>query len=134
MAVGDYEDASPQRFNEVLAIAKRLGYTPPHTLMMLFGNHVVVDHGIIDGVGHVVSIHAHLDALDPDIRIGGLVTAGQLLGRAGNSGTVSAAAGQTSSQVHLHWELHVNGQYLGAGLSASDTRAVYAALFKEATR
>ena len=134
VAVGDYEDASPQRFNEVLAIAKRLGYTPPHTLMMLYGNHVVVDHGIVDGVGHVISISAHLEALDPEIRIGGLVTAGQLLGRAGNSGTAAAAVGQANGQVHLHWELHVNGQYLGAGLSTSDTRAVYAALFSDATQ
>ena len=46
-----------------------------------------------------------------------------MLGRIGNSGTTPAAAGNTWSTVHLHWELHVNGQYLGAGLSTSDTRA-----------
>ena len=132
VAVGDYQDASTADLDAVLGIAGTLRFTPPYTLVMLYGNHVVVDHGIIDGVGHLVSIYAHLDAVDDAVRIGGPVTAGQLLGRIGNSGTVPAAAGNTWSTVQLHWELHVNGQYLGAGLSRSDTRTVYAALFANA--
>ena len=132
VAVRDYVDAPTRDLNAVLAIAGTLRFTPPYTLVMLYGNHVVVDHGIVDGVGHLVSIYAHLDAVDAAVRIGGPVTAGQLLGRIGNSGTTPAAAGNTWSTVQLHWELHVNGQYLGAGLSTSDTRAVYAALFANA--
>ena len=34
--------------------------------------------------------------------------------------------------LHLHWELHIDGHYLGIGLSGADTRAVYTALFTEA--
>ena len=132
VAAGDYQDASTADLNAVLAIAGTLRFTPPYTLVMLYGNHVVVDHGIVDGVGHLVSIYAHLDAVDAAVRTGGPVTAGQLLGRIGNSGTIPAAAGNTWSTVQLHWELHVNGQYLGAGLSTSNTRAVYAALFANA--
>ena len=97
---------------------------------MLYGNYVVVDHGIIDGVGHVVSIYAHLDALDPAIGIGRPVEAGQLLGWVGNSGTDTGAL---DGPLHLHWELHVDDQYLGAGLSATETRTVYATLFSEPT-
>ena len=132
VAAGDYVDASTADLNAVLAIAGTLRFTPPYTLVMLYGNHVVLAHGIVDGVGHLVSIYAHLDAVDEAVRIGGPVTAGQLLGRIGNSGTVPAAAGNTWSTVQLHWELHVNGQYLGAGLSTSNTRAVYATLFANA--
>ena len=132
VAAGGYQDASTVDLNAVLAIAGTLRFTPPYTLVMLYGNHVVLDHGIVDGVGHLVSIYAHLDTVDDAVRIGGPVTAGQLLGRIGNSGTIPAAAGNTWSTVQLHWELHVNGQYLGAGLSTSNTRAVYAALFANA--
>ena len=131
VAVGDYENPSPADLDEVLATARRLQATPPYTLVMLYGNHVVVDHGIIDDVGHVVSIYAHLDALDPAIGIGRPVEAGQLLGWVGNSGTNTAAAGALDWSLHLHWELHVDDQYLGAGLSPTDTRTVYATLFSE---
>ena len=133
VAVGDYQDPSPGHRTAVLDTAASLGATPAYTLVMLYGNYVVIDHGIIDGVGHVVSIYAHLDALDPSVRISAPIEAGEPLGSVGNSGTRQAAAGNPNLQTHLHWELHVNGQYLGAGLSATDTRSVYATLFEHAS-
>ena len=98
----------------MLDTAKALGATPPYTLVMLYGRYVVVDHGIIDDVGHVVSLYAHLESVDPGIRPGMWVVAGQPLGGIGNSGTRSGASGSSYEQLHLHWELHIDGQYLGA--------------------
>ena len=132
-AVGDFEDPTPLEWNQLLDTAAVLGTTPPFTLMMLYGNHVVVDHGIIDGVGHVVSLYAHLDGLEPGIRPGLRVEAGQPLGTIGNSGTRAGAAGAVHDQLHLHWELHIDGRYLGIGLPTTDTRAVYTALFGNAS-
>ena len=129
IAVGDFEDPTPLERNQLLDTAAVIGATPPYTLVMLYGNHVVIDHGIIDGVGHVVSLYAHLDALEPGIRPGLGVEAGQPLGTIGNSGTNAGASGAIYDQLHLHWELHVDGQYLGIGLSYADTRDVYTALF-----
>lgn len=129
MAVGDFEDPTPLEWNQLLDTAAVLGATPPYTLVMLYGNHVAIDHGIIDGVGHVVSLYAHLDGLEPGIRAGLRVEAGQPLGTIGNSGTYAGASGAVHDQLHLHWELHIDGQYLGVGLSQADTRAVYTALF-----
>ncbi len=129
VAVGDYQTPSSAELTEVLEVTRQLKATPPYTLIMLYGNYVVLDHSIIDGVGHVVSIYAHLESLDPTVRIGELVEAGQPLGIIGNSGTQQAASGSTDDATHLHWELHVNNQYLGAGLPAQETREVYAALF-----
>jgi len=129
VAVGDFEDPSPLERNQLLDTASAIGATPPYTLVMLYGNHVAVDHGIIDGVGHVVSLYAHLDGLEPGIRPGLTVEAGQPLGTIGNSGTRAGAAGAVHDQLHLHWELHIDGQFLGIGLSHDDTRTVYAALF-----
>ena len=133
VAVGDYRDPSPADRAAVLGTAAALGATPAYTLVMLYGNYVVVDHGIIDGVGHVVSIYAHLDALAPPVRVGKAIKAGEPVGRIGNTGTSAAAVGDFSRGTHLHWEIHVDGRYLGAGLSESDTRAVYAALFEDAS-
>ena len=129
MAVGDFEDPTPLEWNQLLDTAAAIGTTPPYTLVMLYGNYVVIDHGIIDGVGHVASLYAHLDALEPGIRAGLRVEAGQPLGTIGNSGTFAGASGAIRDQLHLHWELHIDGQYLGIGLSPADTRAVYTALF-----
>ena len=132
VAVGDFQDPSPRERNQMLNTAKALGATPPYTLVMLYGRYVVVDHGIIDDVGHVVSLYAHLESVDPGIRPGMWVDAGQPLGGIGNSGTRSGASGSSYEQLHLHWELHIDGQYLGAGLSPADTGTVYTALFKDA--
>ena len=131
MAVGDFEDPSPQERSRLLDTASALGATPAYTLVMLYGNYVVVDHGIIDGVGHVVSLYAHLDARNAGIRPGLWVEAGQRLGTIGNTGTYAGASGSTHAQLHLHWELHIDGHYLGIGLSDADTRAVYTALFAD---
>ena len=130
VAVGDYDDAMSAEHEAVLDIARTLRATPAYTLVMMYGNYVVIDHGVIDDVGHVVTIYAHLEAIDSAVRPGRQVKAGDSVGRVGNSGTTGAAAGHRNQNVHIHWELHVNGQYLGAGLSTRDTRAVYEALFE----
>ena len=70
MAAGDFEDPSPQARSRLLDTASALGATPAYTLVMLYGNYVAVDHGIIGGVGHVMSLYAHLDELDAGIRPG----------------------------------------------------------------
>ncbi len=133
VAAAGYQDPKPQEWNQLLRTATSLGSTPAYTLDMLSGRYVVVDHGIIDNVGHVVSLYAHLDAVDPDIRVGMRVDAGRRLGGIGNTGTRAGASGERYGQLHLHWNLHVNDQYLGAGLSEAETRDVYAELFKHAT-
>jgi len=89
VAVGDYQTPSSAELTEVLEVTRQLKATPPYTLIMLYGNYVVLDHSIIDGVGHVVSIYAHLESLDPTVRIGELVEAGQPLGIIGNSGGIA---------------------------------------------
>jgi murein DD-endopeptidase MepM/ murein hydrolase activator NlpD len=130
VAVGDYIAPDPTDRNSLLVTAGRVGRTPPYTLVMLYGNYVVIDHGIIQGVGHVISLHAHLDSVDADLRVGQLVDAGQRLGEIGNLGTDSASTGVLDLQsLHLHWELHVDDLYLGAGLSTSETRQIYSRLF-----
>ena len=128
VAVGDYEDASLADINDVLDIAEEIGATPTFTSVMLNGNYVVVDHGIIDGVGHAATLYAHMDSVAPAASR-----------PAGHRGQPSGAGRQHRHRLRRS-RAHqpVGASSLGAahqrplpgeGLSRSDTRAVYAALF-----
>ena len=130
MAVSGYVDPVPADRSAILGVAAEVGATPAWTLAMLYGNFVVLDHGVIDGVGHTISIYAHLDSLDDSITAGVFVQGGQRLGEIGNHGTDSASTGADNPRsLHLHWELHIDNLYLGAGLDSIETREVYRTLF-----
>lgn len=125
------EPTTPNR-EALLAIAGNAGFTPHWTLMMLYGNVVIIDHGNIDGVGRVHSISAHLASIEDDIKVGANVAAGQRLGIIGNTGTSTAAAATTTandSSLHLHWELFIDGRYLGEQLDFIETELAYDTLF-----
>lgn len=130
MANASYVDPTNDQRKQILATAKALGYTPPWTLGMLFGRFVVLDHGIVDGVGHVTTIYAHLNEIDSAIKPGVEVKAGQRLGEIGNLGTETAATGGTRPQsLHLHWEIHINNDFLSKGESQDRIRQIYKELF-----
>lgn len=130
MANNTYVDPAPSDRVAVLDTARSLGRTPPWTLAMMFGRFVVIDHGHVPGAGHVVTIYAHLDEIDGAITPGLQVAAGHRLGEIGNRGTESAGTGENRPQaIHLHWEVHVDDVYLGAGASPSETENLYARLF-----
>jgi murein DD-endopeptidase MepM/ murein hydrolase activator NlpD len=130
VAARDLEEPRPDERLDLLAEAKALGDTPPWTLQVLYGQFVVVDHGVLDGAGHVVTLYAHLDDVDPALRPGLVIDAGTRLGAVGNSGTESAGTGTAASHsYHLHWELHLDDRFLGAGAGADEVAAAYRALF-----
>lgn len=130
LSVATYDDPSPEDRVKILDEARSLGYTPPYTLQFLFGRFVVVDHGVIDGVGHVVSIYAHLQEVDPAVRPGVMLSAGAVVGRIGNSGTETAATGGTRPQsIHLHWELYIDDVAFPSGLGEAATSSAVAQLF-----
>ena len=133
VVVAEYEDPESTNRDQLLEIAAQLEATPPYTLLMLYGNYVVIDHGIIPDVGHVVTIYAHLQEVDSGIRVGETVQAGQRVGEIGNRGTHASANGDFYSDPHLHWELHIDNQFLGAGLSEDETRHVYTTLLAGAS-
>ena len=127
--VNDYEDSSVAEREALLEQASIAGFTPHWTLVMLYGNVVVIDHGEIPGAGRVVTISAHLEEIDPSISIGGRVLRGQRLGELGNRGTNASAEGIRGAldpSLHLHWELFIDNWYLGSGLDAATTVEVIA--------
>jgi murein DD-endopeptidase MepM/ murein hydrolase activator NlpD len=127
--VNDYNDPSVAEREALLQQAGIAGFTPHWTLVMLYGNVVVIDHGEIPGAGRVVTISAHLEEIDPLISIGGQVSRGQRLGELGNRGTNASAQGirgAADPSLHLHWELFIDNWYLGSGLDADTTIEVMA--------
>ena len=130
LANASFVDPTPDERLEILNVAKQIGRTPPWTLAMLFGRFVVLDHGIRPGVGHVVTIYAHLNKIDQSIVPGHRVRAGDRIGEIGKAGTESAGTGEVRPQaIHLHWEIHVDDHFLGQGMSSSETSNIYAKLF-----
>jgi len=120
--VDDYQDPRVSEREALLQQAGIAGFTPHWTLVMLYGNVVVVDHGDVPGVGRMVTISAHLEEVDPAISIGSQVTSGQRLGELGNRGTNASALGirgDADPSLHLHWELFIDNWYLGSGLDAA---------------
>ncbi len=130
LATRGYLEPGPAERRQILSDAKALGETPPWTLAMLYGRFVVIDHGVIADAGHVVTIYAHLADIDPAVRPGASIDVGDPIGAIGNSGTQAGGTGvDAPSSYQLHWELHVDDVFLGAGADAELTRRVYETLF-----
>ena len=120
--VDDYVDPTVPEREALLQQAGVAGFTPHWTLLMLYGNVVVIDHGVIAGAGRVVTISAHLEEVDSAVTLGATVTQGQRLGELGNRGTNASALGirgAADPSLHLHWELFIDNWYLGAGLDGA---------------
>lgn len=130
--VDDYQDPSVPEREALLQRAGIAGFTPHWTLLMLYGNVVIIDHGEIPGAGRVVTISAHLEEVDPAVSLGATVTQGQRLGELGNRGTNASALGirgANDPSLHLHWELFIDNWYLGSGLDGvTVSRLISAAL------
>ncbi len=119
--VDDYVDPTVADREALLRNAGIAGFTPHWTLVMLYGNVIVIDHGEVEGAGRVYSIAAHLEAVDPAVELGANVSKGQVLGELGNRGTNASAQGIRGSadpSLHLHWELFIDNWYLGDGQPA----------------
>ena len=77
---------------------------------------VWIDHG-----DEVVSRYAHLGSIAQDIEEGAAVARGQVIGTVGNSGTPGSVQSETYD-VHLHFELWVNGHHIGQFLRPIEAR------------
>lgn len=63
--------------------------------LFMAGNHVLVDHG-----GGIFSSYSHLSQIS--VKEGQRIAAGELIGKAGATGRVTAP--------HLHWTIRVEGE------------------------
>ena len=115
----DYEELTDEFFWEMEA----RDFAGPDDLDTFRGRQVWVDHG--DGV---VARYAHLSGIAEGIAEGTPVSAGDVLGFIGESGTPGALR-QPGSEIHLHFELRIGDGYLGEGEGAERALALYRAVF-----
>ncbi|MBP7734974.1 MAG: M23 family metallopeptidase [Spirochaetes bacterium] len=75
----------------------------------------------IDHRNGIVTVYEHLSKIDRSIRVGGRVSQGDRIGWAGNSGLAGEAEGKDYG-IHLHFEIWIDGSYLGTGLGPAEIR------------
>ncbi|HRS79094.1 MAG TPA: peptidoglycan DD-metalloendopeptidase family protein [Spirochaetota bacterium] len=92
--------------------------THPSTFMKrsFGGREVWIDHR-----NGIVTAYNHLSRLDRSLRVGSLVSKGDRIGWAGNSGLAGEAQGRDYG-IHLHFEIWIDGCYLGFGMSPAEVR------------
>jgi len=112
----DYVELTADEYDEAIAISQAAGTTPEAQLDQLRGRQVWIDHG-----NGIISRYAHLSAIAPGIAVNQTIEAGAVVAFVGNSGMESASRGGDSG-AHLHFELRIDGRYLGEGMSTEEIR------------
>jgi murein DD-endopeptidase MepM/ murein hydrolase activator NlpD len=121
----DFVEMSQAELDAILARTAAQGYTDAEALDKFRGRQVWIDHG-----SGIVTRYVHLAGIPDGITEGTRVQAGELVGYVGDSGTPEAIT-NPGVEIHLHWEIWVDGTYLGADLPANEVRPLYEALFTE---
>ncbi len=130
-----YEEIAPEFRKALLSAAHETGHTPSDIFnSILVGKAVIIDHGFDLFPGYrAITIYAHLSYINPSIRPGYRIRAGEVFGQTGNTGTRASTLG-TREGSHLHWELilqDAGGEYyFGEGLPYPELYSALTALFQ----
>lgn len=118
-----YQEVTPAQWRELAAVCAQQHQTPPEILDRFRGRQVWIEHD--DGL---VTRYVHLSGIPREVITGTAVLQGQTIGYVGNSGTSDGAAGNQQG-AHLHFEITLDGQYLGQWLSLVEVRRLLQRLF-----
>lgn len=80
------------------------------------GRQVWIDHG-----NGIVTAYNHMSSIADGLKKGTKVKKGDVIGHCGNSGLLGEAEGKDWG-VHLHFEIWVDGYYLGYGMKPNEVR------------
>lgn len=119
-----YVEMTPQEYDAIIARTELEHRTPLDLFDKLLGRQVHVSH-----IYGVESRYAHLSAIEPAVIQDAPITQGSVVGKVGVSGTSAGAYG-TEEGAHLHFEIWVNGRYLGQGLSLYETMRLWQEIFR----
>ncbi len=119
----DFVELSPAAYEAAIAQAALEHRTPSSLADRFLGRQVAIEHN-----HGVESRYTHLQAIALGIAVGEPITQGMAIGTVGVSGTYAGAYGTTDG-THLHFELWINGRYLGQGLSLYETMRLWQAVF-----
>lgn len=89
------------------------------------GRQIWIEHN-----GGVVTTYNHLSSIHPNIVVGAKVKRGQFIGLAGNSGLMGEAK-KNNDGIHLHFEIWIDGEFLGNDMTLPQIRKFLQYFFSE---
>lgn len=118
-----FVDMNHSVFNRVMNDCVREHRTSDANEDLFRGCQVWIDHG-----NNLVTRYAHLNKINPKLKVGQTVKAGDLIGFVGVSGTGQNLPGR-AKYPHLHFEIWMDGKYLGYGLTPAETVGIFEDIF-----
>ncbi|MCG6168325.1 peptidoglycan DD-metalloendopeptidase family protein [Leptospira sanjuanensis] len=88
------------------------------------GRQIWIDHG-----HGVMTSFNHLSSIRKNLNVGDKVKQGEVIGNVGNSGLIEEAKG-SADNVHLHFEIWVDGEFFGNGVAPAQVRKMLQFFFK----
>ncbi len=122
-ADANFKDMTYPQFNKVMNDCYREHRTSDHNEDLFRGCQVWISHG-----NGLMTRYAHLNKINPQIKKDQSVARGDLIAFVGVSGTGQNLPGRTKYP-HLHFEIWLDGKYLGWGLTPAETMGVYEDIF-----
>jgi len=119
-----YTEMTGEERAEYRRVSAQAETTPEDILDKFRGRQVWLEHR-----GKLITRYAHLDTVSTDLEVGDSIQAGRQIGTVGNSGTPPAITGGTG-EMHLHFEVWLNGFYLGEGLPPEDVLFILRGIFE----
>ncbi len=119
----NFIDMNAQQFSRVMNECLRAHQTSEANENLLRGCQVWIDHG-----NSLITRYAHLDKIKPNLKVNQFVKQGDVVGFIGVSGTGQNLSGRTKYP-HLHFEIQLDGHYLGYGLTPQETIGIYEDIF-----
>jgi murein DD-endopeptidase MepM/ murein hydrolase activator NlpD len=119
----NYRDMNYATYNKVIRECFEAHQTSAKNADLLRGCQVWVDSG--DGL---ITKYAHLLSANNKLRVGNMIKQGQTIGYIGVSGTGENLPGH-APYPHLHFEIWLDGKYLGYGLNPAETVSLFEDIF-----
>lgn len=119
----NYKDMNYSTYNKVMDECYKSHQTSAKNTDLLMGCQVWVD----SGNGFLVK-YAHLDSVNKKLSLGETVKRGDIIGYVGVSGTGENLPGH-ARYPHLHFEIWLDGKYLGYGLNPAETESLFQHIF-----
>jgi len=119
----NFKDMDAPTFNRVMSQCARDHTTSDHNEDLFRGCQVWIDHG-----NRMVTRYAHLDRINAKLKKDMFVNRGDIVGFIGVSGTGQNLPGK-AKYPHLHFEIWLDGHYVGYGLTPGETLGVYEDIF-----
>lgn len=127
-ADGNFKDMDAAKYSHVMYECRHLHITTEPNEDLLRGCQVWIDHG-----NGLITKYAHLDRIRPGLKEGMRISRGDLVGYVGVSGTGENLPGRCKHP-HLHFEVWLDGKYVGFGLTPAETIGVYEDVFGMSSR